>query len=214
MSSFRQEFIRFALECGALTFGTFVLKSGRESPYFFNTGLFDTGERLARLARFYANAIESSDVAFDMLYGPAYKGIPLVAAVAVALAEHHGRDVGWCFNRKEAKDHGEGGTTVGAPLAGRVLIVDDVVSAGTSVRESLDVIRGGGARAAGVAISLDRLERGTGELSAVQEIRRAHALQVVSIATLEDLEEYLAEAGDAELLERTRAYRSKYGVTP
>ncbi len=214
MSSFRQEFIRFALECGALTFGTFVLKSGRESPYFFNTGLFDTGERLARLARFYANAIESSDVAFDMLYGPAYKGIPLVAAVAVALAEHHGRDVGWCFNRKEAKDHGEGGTTVGAPLAGRVLIVDDVVSAGTSVRESLDVIRGGGARAAGVAISLDRLERGTGELSAVQEIRRAHALQVVSIATLEDLEEYLAGAGDTELLERTRAYRNKYGVTP
>lgn len=213
MQSYQREFIEFALECEVLRFGEFVLKSGRNSPYFFNAGLFNTGRRLGRLGQAYAEAIQASGVEFDMLYGPAYKGIPLVAAVSVALAEAHGRDVPWCFNRKEAKDHGEGGQTVGAPLEGRVLVVDDVISAGTSVRESMSIISGAGARAAGVAIALDRQERGTGETSAVQEVESSYGVSVVSIVGLVDLVTYLeGQPSMSPMLERVRAYRSTYGV--
>ncbi len=206
-------FIEFAIECDVLRFGEFTLKSGRVSPYFFNSGLFNTGARLARLARFYAAAATASGLGFDMLYGPAYKGIPLVAAVAVALAEHHDRDVPWCFNRKEAKDHGEGGVTVGAPLTGRVLIVDDVISAGTSARESVDIIRAAGARPAGVVISLDRQERGQGARSAIDEIRAELRLTVVSVAGLADLIAWLEARGGegAGQAARLREYRARYG---
>ena len=219
MSSARRaadRFIAFAIDSGVLRFGEFTLKSGRVSPYFFNSGLFNTGARLARLAHFYADAIVASAPPFDMLYGPAYKGIPLVAAVSMALAEKHGRDLPWCFNRKEAKDHGEGGVTVGAPLAGRVLIVDDVISAGTSTRESVAIIRAAGAEPVGVAISLDRQERGQGQRSAIQEVRAELSLDVLSIATLEQLIAFLHEnpgaAGlDGGEAQRLEAYRADYG---
>ena len=207
------EFIAFAIESGVLRFGEFTLKSGRVSPYFFNSALFDSGARLARLARFYAAAIVASRIEFDMLYGPAYKGIPLVATVSVALAEHHARDLPWCFNRKEAKDHGEGGITVGAPIAGRVLIIDDVISAGTSTRESVQIIGAAGGRAVGLAISLDRQERGQGALSAIQEIRAELGLEVASIATLAALIGYLdGHEGLDEHAPRLTAYRSRYGA--
>jgi orotate phosphoribosyltransferase len=213
MTPYQQEFIRFALRLGVLRFGEFVLKSGRKSPYFFNSGLFDSGGSLARLARFYAAAITASDLNFDMLYGPAYKGIPLVAAVAMALNDEHGLDLPYCFNRKEAKDHGEGGVIVGAALNGRVLMVDDVISAGTSTRESVTIIRAAGAVPVAAAISLDRQERGTGRLSAIQEIEQELGLRVISIICLEDLVEYLENDADmkAELL-RLRAYRETYGA--
>lgn len=210
---FRTEFIAFAVESGVLRFGSFVTKSGRNTPYFFNAGLFNTGARLDRLAEFYARAIESSGVGFDMLFGPAYKGILLAGATAMALARR-GRDVPWCFNRKEAKAHGEGGNTIGAPIAGRVLIVDDVMTAGTAVRESVDIIRAAGATPAGVAISLDRMERGTGELSAVQEVHKNFGIPVVAIATLDHLLDYLAgSAALAEHLAAVTAYRSIFGAT-
>jgi orotate phosphoribosyltransferase len=211
--SYQREFIEFALARGALQFGRFVLKSGRQSPYFFNTGAFDTGGALARLGQFYARAVVESGLAIDMLFGPAYKGIPLVAATAVALAEGHGRDLPYAFNRKEAKDHGEGGVTVGAPLRGRVLILDDVISAGTSVKESVGILRAAGAEPTGVAISLDRQERGSGPLSAVQEVRARFGLPVVSIVTLGDLAAYLEGHPElAPVLEQVRAYRLEYGV--
>lgn len=213
MQNYKSEFIHFALEQGVLEFGEFVLKSGRTSPYFFNSGLFSSGRSLARLAGFYAAAIRESGLDFDMLYGPAYKGIPLVAAVAVAFAEVYDRDCPYCFNRKEAKDHGEGGATVGAPLRGRVLMVDDVISAGTSTRESMTIIAGAGAVPVGVAIALDRQERGTGALSAIQELERDGGLRVVSIVCLADLLSYLAERGDMPgELERMRVYREVYGA--
>lgn len=213
MQDYKREFIEFALEHGVLRFGEFVLKSGRNSPYFFNSGLFSSGRSLARLARFYAAAIRDAELEFDMLYGPAYKGIPLVAALAVAFSDVHGRDYPYCFNRKEAKDHGEGGETVGAPLAGRVLMVDDVISAGTSSRESVDIIKRAGAEPVGVAIALDRQERGSGTLSAIQELERDHGLSVVSIVSLADLMTYLDERGDQpEALERMRRYRERYGA--
>ena len=213
MEQRHRAFIEFALERGALRFGRFTLKSGRESPYFFNTGLFDTGATLARLGSFYAGAIAASGLGFDLLYGPAYKGIPLVAAVAIAMATEHGREVPLCFNRKEAKDHGEGGLTVGAPLEGRVLIVDDVISAGISVRESVEIIGGAGARPVGVAISLDRQERGLGACSAVQEVERDLGLPVLSVATLAHLITYLETAGSAATeLAALRSYRDRYGV--
>src|SRR6266545_6746494 len=189
-SDFRQEFIRFAIEQNVLCFGEFKTKAGRVSPYFFNAGLFNRGAALKKLAQFYAKAICESGIAFDMLFGPAYKGIPLVAATAIALAES-GRDVGFAFNRKEAKDHGEGGSVIGAPLSGRVLILDDVISAGTSVRESVELIRGAGAVPCGVAIAVDRMERGGGALSAVQEVRQTYNMRVISIATLDDLVGFL-----------------------
>ena len=209
---FRQEFIQFALEREVLRFGEFKTKAGRLSPYFFNAGLFNDGQALRTLGRFYAKAILASAVEFDLLFGPAYKGIPLVTATAIALAEH-GRNLPICFNRKEAKDHGEGGVTIGAALAGRVLILDDVISAGTSVRESVDLIRGGGAVPAGVVIALDRMERGAGPLSAVQEVRQTYQIPVVSIATLDDLVAYLQQRGAmARELQMVEDYRHLYGV--
>jgi orotate phosphoribosyltransferase len=213
MQAYQRDFIRFAIERGVLRFGEFTLKSGRTSPYFFNAGLFNSGSALAQLGRFYAEAVVASGIDFDVLFGPAYKGIPLAATTAVALAEHHQRDLPWCFNRKEAKDHGEGGTLVGAPLAGNVLIIDDVITAGTAIREVMQIIKGQSATAAGVLIALNRQERGKGELSAIQEVERDFAIPVVSIVSLEQVLEYLAE--DAELkkyLPAVQAYRAQYGI--
>jgi orotate phosphoribosyltransferase len=213
MHDYQREFIRFAIASQVLRFGTFKLKSGRESPYFFNAGLFASGGTLARLGRYYAAAIVESGIGFDMLFGPAYKGIPLASTAAVALADHHDRDLPYAFNRKEAKDHGEGGVIVGAPLAGRVLIIDDVISAGTSVRASLELIEAAGAEAAGVAIALDRQERGTGALSAVQQVEREYGLPVAAIVRLEQLVEFLGEdPAMAEPLAAIQAYRERYGA--
>lgn len=212
MHAYQREFIRFAVDCGVLRFGQFTLKSGRNSPYFFNAGLFNTGERLARLGRFYAEAMLAADLPFDMLYGPAYKGIPLVASVAIALADR-GRNLPYAFNRKETKDHGEGGNIIGSPLQGRVLIVDDVISAGTSVGESVNLIKNAGADPVGAVIALDRQERGRGAQSAVQEVEANYGLRVASIAQLETLIAFLSEAGEMqEHLAAVRAYRGAYGV--
>lgn len=214
MQGYQRDFIRFAIEQGVLRFGEFTLKSGRTSPYFFNAGLFNSGRMLAKLGQFYASAIQDSGLAFDVLFGPAYKGIPLAAATAVALAEHHDRDVPWCFNRKEAKDHGEGGTLVGAPLEGRILIIDDVITAGTAIREVMQIIQAQpNAQAAGALIALNRQERGQSELSAIQEVERDYGIQVVSIVSLAQVLEYLAS--DAQLksfLPAVEAYRAEYGV--
>ncbi len=211
-SDFTQEFIRFAIARKAISFGEFKTKAGRLSPYFFNAGAFNDGDSLNRLSQFYAKAILASGVEFDMLFGPAYKGIPLVSAVAVALAQST-RNAPWAFNRKEAKDHGEGGITIGAPLAGRVLIVDDAISAGTAVRESYEIIRTGGAIPCGVAVALDRMERGTGELSAVQEVERRYNIPVLSVATLDDLVSFLrADPGFTHNLKAVDRYRQQYGV--
>jgi len=211
-SDFRQEFIRLTIAQKVLRFGEFKTKAGRLSPYFFDAGLFYDGAALKQLAQFYAKAILAADVAFDMLFGPAYKGIPLVAAVAIALSDA-GRNARYSFNRKEAKDHGEGGTVIGAPLSGRVLIVDDVISAGTSVRESVNLIRASNAIPCAVAIALDRMERGSGSLSAVQEVRVSYNIPVVSIATLDDLIGYLqAQPQLGEHLAAVGRYREQYGV--
>jgi orotate phosphoribosyltransferase len=212
MPNFRQDFIRFTVQQKVLRFGEFQTKAGRVSPYFFNAGLFNDGAALRNLSQFYAQAILASELPFDMLFGPAYKGIPLAAGTAIALAEQ-GHNVPYCYNRKEAKDHGEGGTTVGAALRGRVLIIDDVISAGTSVRESIELIRAAGAQPCGVVIALDRMERGLGDLSAVQEVQRDYDIPVVSIATLDDLLGYLQ--GEAELVQNlvaVQSYRDRYGV--
>jgi len=210
---YQKEFLDFAISSGALRFGEFTLKSGRRSPYFFNTGLFNSGGRLAQLGRFYAHAILDAGLQFDMLYGPAYKGIPLVAAAAMALADHHGRDVPYAFNRKEAKDHAEGGIIVGSALHGRVLIIDDVVSAGLSIGESAEIIHTAGALAVGVVIALNRQERGAGSVSAVAEVESRYGLQVASIVTLESLINYLSERHEALAhLEAVRAYRDRYGA--
>jgi orotate phosphoribosyltransferase len=209
----RRDFIAFAIESGVLRFGRFVTKSGRSSPYFLDAGLFNTGARLGQLAEFYAAAIRTSGAAYDMVFGPAYKGIVLAAATAVALARA-GRDVPYAFNRKEAKDHGEGGSVVGAPLAGRVLIIDDVMTAGTAVRESVAVIRDAGAVPAGVVVCLDRMERGAGELSATQEVERNYGIPVIAIATLDDLIGYLQGAPRFEEdLRAIAEYRRQYGVS-
>jgi orotate phosphoribosyltransferase len=213
MRDYQREFIDFALRVGVLRFGEFTLKSGRLSPYFFNAGLFNTGAALARLGRYYAQAIVDAGIEFDVLYGPAYKGIPLAAVTAAALADSHGRDLGYAFNRKEAKDHGEGGVIVGHPLTGRVLIIDDVISAGTSVRESVEIIRGIGATPAGVVIALDRQERGQTALSAVQEVRAAYGMPVAAIVRLDDLVAFLADReGSGDHLAAIEAYRERYGV--
>jgi orotate phosphoribosyltransferase len=215
MRDYQREFIDFALRVGVLRFGEFTLKSGRLSPYFFNAGLFNTGAALARLGRYYAQAIVDAQIEFDVLYGPAYKGIPLAAVTAAALSDSHGRDVGYAFNRKEAKDHGEGGVIVGHPLAGRVLIIDDVISAGTSVRESVEIIRALGATPAGVVIALDRQERGQTALSAVQEVQAAYGMPVAAIVRLDDLVAFLADrAGAGDHLQAIEAYRARYGVRP
>jgi len=219
MRDYQLEFIDLALARDALRFGNFKLKSGRESPYFFNAGRFADGASMAALGRFYAAAILDSGIEFDLVFGPAYKGIPLVTSLAIALAEHHGRNVPFAFNRKEAKDHGEGGNVVGTPLRGRVLVVDDVVTAGTAVRESLALIRDAGAQPVAVAFALDRQERGLGKLSAVQEIATQQGLTCVSVVTLDDLIETLSIPPDgqvrisAEQLTSLRAYRQRYGVS-
>ncbi|UCG73997.1 MAG: orotate phosphoribosyltransferase [Chromatiales bacterium] len=213
MQSYKSEFIELALSVGALRFGSFTLKSGRESPYFFNSGLFNTGRSAAALGRFYAAAVQDAGIDFDILFGPAYKGIPLVALTAAALAEHHDRDVPYCFNRKEAKAHGEGGALVGAPLTGRALVLDDVITAGTAIRESVDVLQANDAELAGVIIALDREERGTGAKSAVQEVRDSLGAPVGSIVGMRDLIEHLRghpELGD--YLPQMEAYRREYGV--
>ena len=214
MSDFRQDFLKFALQQNVLKFGEFTTKAGRQSPYFFNAGLFNDGASTLQLAKFYAQAVIESGVKFDMLFGPAYKGIILAAATAMMLAER-GVNVPFAYIRKEAKDHGEGGVLVGAPLKGRVLIIDDVISAGTSVRESVRLIQNEGATPAAVAIALDRMEKGTGELSAVQEVEQQYGLPVVAIANLLDLFTLLAENQSAELarfVEPMNAYRARYGV--
>ena len=214
MRDYQREFIGFALRHGVLRFGNFTLKSGRQSPYFFNAGLFNTGKMLAELGRFYAEAIRASGVEFDVLFGPAYKGILLAAATAVQLANDFNIDTPWCFNRKEAKDHGEGGTLVGAPLQGRVAILDDVISAGTSVRESVEIIRAHGATPSAVVIALDRMERGTGSLSAVQEVRDTYGIPVLAVATLKDLIGYLHDSPALNAnLAAVQRYRDTYGVT-
>jgi orotate phosphoribosyltransferase len=213
MSQLSHEFLNYALEREALRFGEFTLKSGRVSPYFFNAGLFHSGEALSRLGRFYAARIMQSHIAFDMLFGPAYKGIPLVAATAIALFEQHGVDVPWAFNRKEAKTHGEGGSIVGAPLQGRVLMVDDVMTAGTAMRESIAILRAAGAQPVAVAVLLDRQERGQGELSAVQELERDYAVAALPLAGVGDLIELLrAQPQYARALEAVERYRAEYGV--
>lgn len=212
MSDLKQDFIAFAVEHKVLCFGEFKTKAGRLSPYFFNTGLFNDGASLAALGQFYAKAIMAAGLQFDLLFGPAYKGIPLAAAVAIALAGH-GRNVPFAFNRKEAKDHGEGGLTIGAPLQGRVLIVDDVISAGTSVRESVALIKAGRAAPCGVLIALDRQERGSGELSAVQEVAQQYGLPVTGIVTLADIIGYLRQRPEmAENLQAVMRYKQQYGV--
>ncbi|CNJ19151.1 MULTISPECIES: orotate phosphoribosyltransferase [Yersinia] len=213
MKAYQREFIEFALNKQVLKFGEFTLKSGRISPYFFNAGLFNTGLDLAKLGRFYAAALMDCGVEFDLLFGPAYKGIPIATTTAVALAEHHKRDVPYCFNRKEAKDHGEGGSLVGSPLQGRVMLVDDVITAGTAIRESMEIINAHGATLAGVMISLDRQERGRGEISAIQEVERDYHCQVISIVTLKDVISYLEEKPEmADHLVAVRQYRQKYGI--
>ena len=213
MRAYQTEFLDFAIETGVLRFGEFTLKSGRTSPYFFNSGLFNTGRSLAKLGRFYAAAMEDAGLEYDVLFGPAYKGIPLVASISIALADHFNHDVPYAFNRKEAKDHGEGGTIVGSELKGKVLIVDDVISAGTSVRESVDMIKANGAVPSGVMIALNRQEKGTGEKSAIQEVEESLGIPVASIVKLEDLLTYLD--GHSELssyASAVQAYRDQYGA--
>jgi len=212
MYAFRQDFIRFAIAHKVLRFGEFQTKAGRLSPYFFNSGLFQDGVSLRQLGQFYTQTISASGISFDMLFGPAYKGIPLVAATAIALAEH-GVNLPYCFNRKEAKDHGEGGSTVGANLHGNVLIIDDVISAGTSVRESIELIRVSGATPCGVVIALDRMEQGQGKLSAVQEVCSNFQIPVFAIASLDDLLCYLQDQHDmVQNLQAVQSYRDRYGV--
>ena len=213
MQDYQREFLDFAIDRTVLRFGEFTLKSGRVSPYFFNAGLFNTGSALAKLGRFYAQSIVDSGIEFDMLFGPAYKGIPLAAVTAAALADNHGIDVPYCFNRKEAKDHGEGGNLVGAPLEGRVMIIDDVITAGTAIREAMDIIDAHGAQSSGVVIALDRQEKGKGETSAVQEVESGFGLKVAHIVGLADLVTYLDSKGDHDdALATIRAYREQYGI--
>ncbi|KZN28859.1 orotate phosphoribosyltransferase [Pseudoalteromonas luteoviolacea S2607] len=213
MKQYQKEFIEFALEKQVLKFGEFTLKSGRTSPYFFNAGLFNTGRDLARLGRFYAAALEDAGIEYDVLFGPAYKGIPIATTTAVALADHHDKDVPYCFNRKEKKQHGEGGNLVGSELNGRIMLVDDVITAGTAIRESMEIIKANEADLAGVLIALDRQEKGKGELSAIQEVERDFGTEVVSIVKLADLITYLEQQGSAsEHLDAVKAYRDQYGV--
>ena len=213
MKAYQREFIEFALERNVLRFGEFTLKSGRTSPYFFNAGLFNTGRDLARLGRFYAAALVDSGIEYDLLFGPAYKGIPIATTTAVALCDHHDIDMPYCFNRKEKKDHGEGGSLVGSDLTGRVMLVDDVITAGTAIRESMEIIEAHKAQLAGVLIALDRQEKGKGELSAIQEVERDFGCDIVSIIKLEDLINYLSEKPGMEAqLASVSAYRDQYGI--
>jgi orotate phosphoribosyltransferase len=213
MQQYKKDFLAFAIDAGVLRFGEFTLKSGRVSPYFFNAGLFNSGGHLARLGRFYAQTIVDSGIQFDVLFGPAYKGIPLAAATGIALADHHNIDVPYCFNRKEIKAHGEGGNTVGAPLEGRILIIDDVITAGTAIRESLTLIDEAGAQAVGVVIALDRQERGQGQRSAIQEVEQDIGLSVTAIVSLTELCDFLLDKPDYhESMLAVESYRKEYGV--
>ena len=213
MKAFQRDFIEFAIERGVLKFGEFTLKSGRVSPYFFNAGLFNRGGDLAKLGRFYADALIDAGVAFDVLFGPAYKGIPIATTTAVALADSHKLDVPYCFNRKEAKTHGEGGNLVGSPLEGKVMLVDDVITAGTAIRESMTLIEQQQASLSGVLIALDRQERGNGELSAIQEVERDFGTQVISIVSLADVVAYLTEKGGFDIeISAINTYRENYGI--
>lgn len=213
MKAYQREFIEFALQRNVLRFGEFTLKSGRKSPYFFNAGLFNTGGDLARLGRFYAAALVDAGIEYDLLFGPAYKGIPIATTTAVALAEHHGIDIPYCFNRKEKKDHGEGGNLVGSDLKGKVMLVDDVITAGTAIRESMEIIQANGASLAGVLIALDRQEKGRSELSAIQEVERDFGCHIVAIIKLADLIAYLSEQPGMESeLAAVQAYRQQYGI--
>ena len=217
LKQYQRDFIEFALHLNVLRFGEFTLKSGRKSPYFFNAGLFNTGLALAKLGQFYAAAIVDSALPFDVLFGPAYKGIPIASATAVAMAEHHNLDLPWCFNRKEAKDHGEGGNLVGAPLQGKVLIIDDVITAGTAIREVMTLLDTTSATPAGVVVALDRQEKGKGALSAIQEVERDFSIPVISIINLNQLITYMEEnantsAALSQHLDRVKAYRAEYGV--
>ncbi|WP_416307184.1 orotate phosphoribosyltransferase [Neptunicella sp. SCSIO 80796] len=213
MQDYQREFIQFAVERGVLRFGEFTLKSGRTSPYFFNAGLFNTGRDLARLGQYYAAALVNAGIEYDLLFGPAYKGIPIATTTAVALADKHDIDKPYCFNRKEKKDHGEGGSLVGSPLQGRIMLVDDVITAGTAIRESMEIIQANGAELAGVLIALDRQEKGKAELSAIQEVERDFNTRVVSIVSLNDLISYLQDQPEmSEHLNSIKAYRHQYGI--
>jgi orotate phosphoribosyltransferase len=213
MQDYKRDFLEFAIDIGVLRFGEFTLKSGRVSPYFFNSGLFNTGASLSRLGRYYAEAIIASGIDFDMIFGPAYKGIPLAASTAIALADQHDRDIPYAFNRKEAKAHGEGGSIVGSPLQGKVLIIDDVITAGTAIRESAAILDTAGAELAGVVISLDRQEKGTGAISAIQEVEQQYQISVANIVSLADLVEFLTSMPkQQQALESIQQYREKYGV--
>lgn len=212
MKDYQQAFIEFSLKQKALLFGEFILKSGRVSPYFFNAGCFNTGKAIAELGHFYAEAIKASGIEYDVLFGPAYKGIPLATAVAIALAERHGVDKPFAFNRKEAKEYGEGGSIVGAPLLGRVLLIDDVISAGVTVNESAGIIRNAGATFAGVCISVDRQERGEGGISAVEEVTTRYHLPVIHIVGLVDIMTYLKGQGETDMLAKMSAYQAEYGA--
>ena len=212
MEQYQKDFVDFTLETGALKFGEFTLKSGRISPYFFNAGLFNTGSHLSKLGNFYAQAIEASNLQFDVLFGPAYKGIPLAAATAIALNDNFNRNVPYSFNRKEAKDHGEGGSIVGHPLEGDILIIDDVITAGTAIREAQDIISANDANTKGVIVALDRQEKGKGELSAIQEVEQIFGIRVLSIINLSHIIEHLKASKNEDVVSRIESYRSQYGI--
>ncbi len=212
MEQYQKDFVDFTLETGVLKFGEFTLKSGRISPYFFNAGLFNTGSHLSKLGNFYAQAIEASNLQFDVLFGPAYKGIPLAAATAIALNDNFNRNVPYSFNRKEAKDHGEGGSIVGHPLEGDILIIDDVITAGTAIREAQDIINANDANTKGVMVALDRQEKGKGELSAIQEVEQVFGIRVLSIINLSHIIEHLKASKNEDVVSRIESYRSQYGI--
>ena len=215
MQDYQQQFLNYVTEHEILRFGEFTLKSGRQSPYFFNAGLFNTGAALEFLGSCYANAIKDSGAEFDIIFGPAYKGIPLAAAASIAFSQDFKQDIPWCFNRKEAKDHGEGGNIVGSPLENRVLVIDDVITAGTAIRETMEIIAAAGATAAGVVVAMDRQEKGKGELSAIQEIENEFSIPVISIINLQQIINYLEQINDATLevyLDSMKEYQSKYGI--
>ena len=213
MEQYQKDFVDFTLETGVLKFGEFTLKSGRVSPYFFNAGLFNTGSHLSELGKFYAQAIEASDLKFDVLFGPAYKGIPLASAASIALNDSFNRNVPYSFNRKEAKDHGEGGSIVGHPLEGDILIIDDVITAGTAIHEAQEILQSSGATAKGVIVALDRQEKGKGELSAIQEVEKVFGIRVLSIISLTHIIDYLKSNNDSKILTQIESYRSQYGIS-
>ena len=212
MEQYQKDFVDFTLETGVLKFGEFTLKSGRVSPYFFNAGLFNTGSHLSELGKFYAQAIEASGLMFDVLFGPAYKGIPLAAASSIALNDSFNKNIPYSFNRKEVKDHGEGGSIVGHPLAGDILVIDDVITAGTAIREAQDIISSNGAITKGVIVALDRQEKGNSELSAIQEVEQIFGVSVISIINLSHIIEHLKSVNNEQILQKIESYRSQYGI--